>query len=204
MSLTEVESPGAAPRRTLETPLALWLDRAAISGSLSPTTVRRLVETYTDPGDLILTDRASTAAEARSLGRLATVIADSGRRRVARLPLKPATLTIIEQATADRGTTLAAAATLAMGGFLALATPGLGTSPTCPLSALVRAGREAGLQYWQHIVVVNADMIETRQRDGGSGGRLARAHRDLLIFRQPTDLSARAAAAQVRRALVAA
>jgi hypothetical protein len=61
----------------------------------------------------------------------------------------------------------------------------------------VRTCRYSGLQYWQHIVALAPTLTQPPQPHlgGRCGGRAARLHRDLLVFRRPSHPAAGEAAA---------
>ena len=115
------------------------------------------------------------------------------------LPLQPAQLAIVD----DAASAAAIASSLAAGGFLVVAPRSNAADNN---GRLVRALQDEGLQYWQHIVVVDAQRIDTstiaiRPR---KAVELERVHRDLLVFRQPAGAAAVAAPGSVWAEVVAA
>ncbi len=199
---TQTGDPQAASAR--RTPaLAVWRLEHARACALPCELARQVIAHYSDPGQLILAGSGTNAAaaQARRLGRRALPFTNSGRARAkangARepvIPLRPherADLAIIAlhnpdaQRLADRCAQLSAE--LKAGGFLILA---LARETRAQLGALVRACQQHGLQYWQHIVAIDptgqpeaADeqRIPKRARDA------VRCHRDLLVFRRPSE-----------------
>jgi hypothetical protein len=80
----------------------------------------------------------------------------------------------------------ACAALLRPGGFLVLGAP---TAPpdaagTDLVSELVRVGHSHGLQYWQHVIVLRAQIENGQLHPAGTASR-TRRHGDLLAFRKP-------------------
>jgi hypothetical protein len=191
--------------------LALRLDPQATAPHPSLGAAQLLIEHYTSPGDLILTENKNLAAEARRLRRLAdthTGAHSTQDRVVRRLPTKPAQLAIVEVETDNAADLLEqtadAAHRLAKGGFLALA-----VHPTrkARLGKLVRATQQLGLHYWQHIVLVDPLCLhQPDDQSRGARGRrnIHRAHADLLIFRKPAAANAAAASGAIWARVVAA
>jgi DNA modification methylase len=172
------------------------------SGSALPAELaRRLIAHYSDPGQLVIAAGNSGAAcvQARRLGRRA--LPYNGKRRAnegavviplrsherADLALLAANKKTQAQRLAERSAQISRQ--LKAGGFLVLA---LAPDTHAQLGALVGACQQHGLQYWQHIVAIDANLQETdaataeliprRARDGG-----ARCHRDLLVFRRASE-----------------
>jgi hypothetical protein len=193
-------TPTPQPSRPREKPaLALWLHPRATDQRLPRTTIRQLIEHYTAPGDLILTSRREHAAEARRLNRRAqpTRVAHTPAN-VRQLPPRPAQLAILER----DDDAAAAASSLAPGGFLVLALP----PEHADLGARIRELQADGLEYWQHIVIADPELIDTPTGDAHAGALvvLARSHRDLLVFRQQAVAAAVTHAGEVWAEMVAA
>jgi hypothetical protein len=184
----------------MKPPLALWLHPHAADERLPRATIRKLIEHYTSPGDLILTDTREQAVEARRLNRRARPIdtAPAGGN-VSELPLPPARLAIVE----DAASAAPSASLLTAHGFLALA---VAPATRLQLGTLVLALQQEGLQYWQHIVIAVAPHTEARTTATRPRTmvELERVHRDVLVFRQPAAAAAIAAAGSVWAEVVAA
>ena len=183
--------------------LAAWrLEHRSTSG-LPAELARRLIVQYSDPGQLVIAagNAGAVPAQARRLGRRALPFnskrragpqTNSGREAV--IPLRPherADLAIVAlhnadaERLADRCAQLSAE--LKAGGFLILA---LARETRAQLGALVRDCQQHGLQYWQHIVAIDptAQPEPAGERRIPKGARdVLRCHRDLLVFRRPSE-----------------
>ncbi len=177
-------------------PLALWLHYRATDERLPRDAVRQLIEHYTEPGDLILTDTHEQATQARRLNRRARPTSTApAAGNVRELPQQPAQLGVAK----DVASAAAIAASLAPGGFLVV-----DVTPPTQLGALARELEATGLQYWQHIVLADTDQLKPRSQQRSRQVELERAHRDLLVFRQPASTAVAAAAGPVWAEMVAA
>jgi hypothetical protein len=154
---------------------------------------RRLIEHYSDPGDLVLLPARQKRLAAR-LGRRALALepllaagAHSGEaaRTVAALPPPAAQLALVTL-DCDAAHTDAAAARverlLAPGGFAVL---DLSAHTQPRLGDTVARLRATGMRYWQHLIAFDPGALERRP------------HADLLVFRRP---AAAAVGSRARRA----
>ena len=166
--LRAVRAGAAAPRISPRGPLlAVWPEPDLHPSRL----LAKLIEHYSDPGDLVLADGK---ARAIALGLRRRVIAsdaqDGGptvryllQQELARLAL----VTVKAANTADLDTVLPR---LAPDSFVALL-------PTCDptnLGRLVQSAENAGLGYWQHIVAFNPANLDNSR---------GRARRDIVVLR---------------------
>lgn len=184
--------PPRLPVRGEKPALAFWLQPQATGERLPRATIRQLIEHYTAPGDLVLTETLEHAAEARQLNRRAQPNRGTPTAaNVSRLPPWSAQLAIIKDAAGGS----AVAPSLAAGGFLVLALP----PGQSELGALVREMQASGFQYWQHVVVADLELVDapTARVRPRKHVELERTHRDLLVFRQPAATATAAAAVAV-------
>jgi len=160
----DAAAPGISPRGPL---LAVWPE-----SNLQPShLLAKLIEHYSDAGDLVLADGD---AQAIALGLRRRVIASDsqdGGPTVRHLPQQErarlALVTMTGANAADLNTVLPR---LAPDSFVALL-------PTCDptnLGRLVQSAETAGLGYWQHIVAFNPANLESSR---------GRARRDIIVLR---------------------
>jgi hypothetical protein len=202
------------PRQTRAKPaLAVWRLERTSTRALPSNLARQLIAHYTDRGDLVLAARRSgteTLRQARRLGRRAVPFeasnrpagdaAADGEAVIALRPNEGADFAIAAlnvNASERHATELAAQLLprLKPGAFLVLA---LEDARDC-LGAIVHAGQQNGLQYWQHVVALDPTAYngEPSGRDAAEGRRSIRCHRDLLVFRRPIHADALAGEAAV-------
>jgi hypothetical protein len=157
-------TPGISARGPL---LAVWPEPDLHPSRL----LAKLIEHYSDPGDLVLADGK---AQAIALGLRRRVIASDtrdGGPTVRHLPQQElarlALVTMTGTNAADLDTVLPR---LAPDSFVALL-------PTCDptnLGRLVQSAANAGLGYWQHIVAFNPANLDNSR---------GRARRDIVVLR---------------------
>lgn len=203
VSSTQTGDPEATSAR-LTPALAVWPLEQTSSCALPAELARRLIAHYSDPGQLVLAASGANAAaaQARRLGRRALPFNGKGRAcaqtnsaREAVIPLRPrepADLAIVALHTADTerlaDQCARLGAELKADGFLILA---LARDTPAQLGAVVHACQRHRLRYWQHIVAINPTVQQAEpageQRIPKRARDTVRCHRDLLVFRRPSD-----------------
>jgi hypothetical protein len=207
-----------APSVPRKQALAVWLlEHASRTDPLPCELARAAILHYTDPGDLVLAPKlrgGELLQTAAALGRRALPLAPSAASAEvaesvialragagAALVLAP-----IGARASERRLERVAARLLPLlrpGGFLALAR-GTGATRSDALCDVVRACQDNGLQYWQHVIALRADLTDgnesgTRTKPERTSTAKAvqarRHHRDLLVFRRSAHAEQAAACA---------
>ena len=153
---------------------------------LSDPLCQRLIEHYSDPGNLILTQEAGRQLAAR-LGRRALPLnpllqqptpgnGGARDRALRRLPSPAAQLILLAPGPETNLQPERIRRLLAPGGFLVLAPPASGRPQ---LGETIGRWRRSGLRYWQHLIAFDPNE-PTRTKPHPRHG-----HRDLLVFHQP-------------------
>jgi hypothetical protein len=173
----------ATPTITHGPQLAVWLDPEPSHHRLSDQLTRRLIEHYTDPGDLILTDRDAEPIALRLRRRaqpLVPVNPEDAPMNVVTFPCRDlATFALLQVTGRDLEPAIQALMPrLASGAFLAL----VPRADARTLGRLVEACEANGLRYWQHIVVF--DPAATGTADAAPVDQTAHTRRDVLVLRQ--------------------
>ena len=206
-----------APPVPREQPLAVWqLERASGTDPFPRGLARAAILHYTDPGELVLAPKlrdGELLQSAAALGRRALPLApgaDSTGIAGSVIPLRAdagaaLVLAPLGARANERRLERVAARLLPLlrpGGFLALARGTLATRSD-GLGAAVRACQDNGLQYWQHVVALRAELTDgnastTRskpERASAATLQARRQHHDLLVFRRPAHAEQAAACA---------
>jgi hypothetical protein len=168
--------------------LAVWLDPEQSRHRLSDRLTRRLIEHYTDPGDLILADRDAEPIALRLHRRahpLVPVNPEDAPVNVVTFPCRDlARFALLQVTGRDLEPAIQALiARLASGAFVALAP----RSDARTLGRLVETCEANGLRYWQHIVVF--DPAATGAADAAPVDQTEPTRRDVLVLRQEAQAS---------------
>lgn len=173
--LRAAASDSATPESAERGPLlAVWPEPDLQPGRL----LAKLIEHYSDPGDLVLADGEAKATALALRRRILPSDTPESGPAVRHLPQQELARLALVTATGAKTTDLdSVVLRLAPGGFVALL-------PTCDptkLGRLVHSTESAGLGYWQHIVAFTPDNLDSSR---------GRARSDIVVLRKDADLYA--------------